>query len=789
MSGLRALDRKVLRDLWRLRGQVLAIALVVASGVALLVMALSSYRSLSETADAYYERYRFADVFATAKRVPDHFVRRLEQIPGVQSVDPRIVKMAKLDIPGVVEPVNGKLVSIPEHGEPLLNALAIRAGRSVEFGRPDEVVISEPFADAHNLSLRDRIAVVMNGVRRTLTVVGIALSPGFVYAIEPGALVPNDKRFGVMWMGKKALAAAYDLEGGFNDVSLSLLTGTDPHAVIADVDRILKRYGGTGAVARKDQISNWFLMNELDQQRTNSRILPTIFLAVAAFLTNTVMARLIATERSEIGLMKAFGYSAGEIAFHYVKMVGVMTVIGILLGWGLGAWLGYYNTSIYAGFYRFPFLHFRPGMSVFAIGAVVSLAAALGGALAAVRKAASLPPAEAMRPPAPPSFRRNALALLDARFLDQPTRIILRQIVRAPVRSLLTSAGIGLAVGVMVLALQWRDAIDELVISEFEHTQRQDVTLSLVEPKSRRSLHAARRLPGVLDAEPMRSVSARFRSGPRTHRGMVTGLPEWPRLQTAYDVKRGALTIPPGGVMLSKRLAEKLDVGPGDEVEIELLEGRHPKVMLPVGGLFENYIGMPAYIEIETLRRLLAEPGGIALVNLIVGSQAEPALYTDLKEIPDIGAVTIKRAAIDKFYETIGETIMIFIGFFSGFAFALGLGVTYNSARIGLSERGRELATLRVLGFTRGEISYILLGEIALLTLAGLVLGCLAGWGLSWVMASLFGNDLFRIPLVIVPSTYALGGVGVLFAGFISAALVRRRLDTLDLISVLKTRE
>lgn len=270
---------------------------------------------------------------------------------------------------------------------------------------------------------------------------------------------------------------------------------------------------------------------------------------------------------------------------------------------------------------------------------------------------------------------------------------------------------------------------------------------------------------------------------------MVTGLPEWPRLQTAYDVKRGALTIPPGGVMLSKRLAEKLDVGPGDEVEIELLEGRHPKVMLPVGGLFENYIGMPAYIEIETLRRLLAEPGAIALVNLIVGSQAEPALYTDLKEILDIGAVTIKRAAIDKFYETIGETIMIFIGFFSGFAFALGLGVTYNSARIGLSERGRELATLRVLGFTRGEISYILLGEIALLTLAGLVLGCLAGWGLSWVMASLFGNDLFRIPLVIVPSTYALGGVGVLFAGFISAALVRRRLDTLDLISVLKTRE
>lgn len=789
MTVLRALDRKVLRDLWRLRGQVLAIALVVASGVALLVMALSSYRSLSETTDAYYERYRFADVFATAKRVPDDFVRRLARIPGVKSVEQRIVKLAKLDIPGVVEPVNGKLVSIPERGEPLLNALAIRAGRSVAAGRPDEVVINEPFADAHDLSLQDRIAVVMNGIRRTLTVVGIALSPEFVYAIEPGALVPNDRRFGIMWMGKKALAAAYDLEGGFNDVSLSLLAGTDPRAVIADVDRILKKYGGTGAVARKDQLSNWFLMNELEQQRTNSRILPTIFLAVAAFLTNTVMARLIAMERSEIGLMKAFGYSAGEIALHYAKMVGVMTVIGILLGWGLGAWLGLFNTSIYAEFYRFPFLHFRPGASVFAIGAIVSLIAALGGALGAVRKAVSLPPAEAMRPPAPPSFRRSANTFLDWRFFDQPTRIVLRQIMRAPVRSLLTATGVALAVGVMVLALQWRDAIDEMAESEFHNTQRQHITLALVDPKSRRALHAASRLPGVLDVEAMRSVSARFRSGPRSHRGAVTGLPQWPRLQAVYDVARGALSVPPGAVLLSKRLAEKLDVGLGDEVEIELLEGRHPRVMLPVGGIFETYIAMPAYVEIDTLRRLLAEPGGIALVNLLVDSNAAPALYARLKDVPDIGAVTIKRAAIDKFYDTIGETIMIFIGFFSGFAFALGLGVTYNSARIGLSERGRELATLRVLGFTRGEVAYILLGEIALLTLAGLVLGCFAGWGLSWVMASAFGNDLFRLPLVVVPSTYALGVLGVILAGIVSAALVRRRLDALDLISVLKTRE
>lgn len=789
MIALRALDRKLLRDVWRLRGQVLAIALVIASGVALLVMALSSHRSLSETTDAYYERYRFADVFASAKRVPESFVQRILQIPGVKAAEPRIVEVAKLDIPGVVAPVNGQIVSIPERGTPRLNALAIRVGRSVERGRPDEVVISEPFAEAHGLGLQDRFDAVMNGIKRTLTVVGIALSPEFVYAIEPGALVPNDQRFGILWMGREALAAAYDLEGAFNNISLSLLAGTDPRAVIIDLDRILARYGGTGAVARANQISNWFLMNELEQQRTNSRILPTIFLAVAAFLTNTVLARLIATERSEIGLMKAFGYSAGEIAFHYAKMVSLMTVFGVLMGWALGAWLGHFNTTIYAEFYRFPFLHFRPGPSVFAIGAAVSLVAALGGALGAVRKAAQLPPAEAMRPPAPPSFRHRAGALTGWRVLDQPTRIVLRQIGRAPVRSALTSAGVALAVGVMVLALQWVDAIDSIAVSEFEHSQRQDVTLGLVDPKTRRALHASSRLPGVLDVEPMRVISARFRAGPRTHRGAVTGIPQWSRLQVAYDAKRGAVSVPPGVLVLSTHLAKKLAVGIGDTIEVDFLEGRQPKTKLVVGGLIETFIAMPAYIEIETLRRLMVEPGGIAFVNMLVDQREIPSLYRYLKNVPDVGAVSIKRASIEKFYETVGETVMIFIGFFSGFAFALGVGVTYNSARIALSERGRELATLRVLGFTRGEVAYILLGEIAFLTLAGLVMGCFAGWGLSWVMASAFDTELFRIPLVVIPSTYASGIAGVTVAALVAAALVRKRLDRLDLISVLKTRE
>ena len=333
---MHALDRKLIRDLWRLRGQVLAIGLVIASGVAMLVMSLSTLESLRDTSSAYYERYRFADIFSGLERAPIRLKNRIADIPGVQTVQTRIVKIAVLDIEGFEEPIIGQLVSIPERGEPLLNQLALRDGRFVSPGRVDEVVISEPFADAHELRVGDHLEAIMNGNKRTLDVVGIALAPEFVYAIGPGALMPDEKRFGIIWMGRKALASAYDLDGAFNDVSLSLLVNTEPEYVIQQLDQLTKDYGSIGAIARKDQISNWFLMNEIDQMRTMSMLLPTIFLAVAAFLTQMVLSRLIATERSEIGLLKAFGYTRLQVAWHYARMVMAISAIGILLGWILG---------------------------------------------------------------------------------------------------------------------------------------------------------------------------------------------------------------------------------------------------------------------------------------------------------------------------------------------------------------------------------------------------------------------------------------------------------------------
>ncbi|TIV07788.1 MAG: ABC transporter permease, partial [Mesorhizobium sp.] len=322
------------------------------------LLAVGSYRSLEETRTAYYERYRFGDVFATARRAPNALVDRIAEIPGVAAVDTRITKFALLDMPGLIEPVTSMVISLPEIGEPVLNRLYMRAGRTPEPGRQEEVVVNESFAEAHRLTPGSRFAAVLNGRKRDLTVVGIALCPEYIYAVGPGDIIPDGRRFGVIWMSERTLASVYDLEDAFSSVSLQLLPGTPERETMTRLDALLDRYGGRAAYGRKDQTSHAWLDHELDMLDNMSRTLPPIFLLVSAFLVNLTLSRLVSLEREQIGLLKAIGYSNASIVLHYLKFVGIITALGIAIGGVVGTWLGAYVTNMFSDFFRFPFLLF-----------------------------------------------------------------------------------------------------------------------------------------------------------------------------------------------------------------------------------------------------------------------------------------------------------------------------------------------------------------------------------------------------------------------------------------------
>ncbi len=785
---LDALDRKLLRDLWAQRGPVLAIALIVGSGLAVLIMSLSVVDSLQETRRAYYQRFGFADVFATAKRAPDTLADRIAEIPGVGVVETRIVKDVLLDVPGFREPATARLISLPEDRETRLNGLALRAGRLPQARSEDEVVILESLANGHGLAIGDSLSAIINRKKQDLRVVGIALSPEFVYAIGPGSLMPDEKRFGVLWMRSDALAGAFDLDGAFNDVSVSLMHGSSAGAVIEQVDRLLDPYGGTGAIARKVQTSNWFVTNEIEQLYALATVLPAIFLGVAAFVMNVVVGRLVALERGQIGLLKAFGYGPAEIGRHYGLFVLTIALLGLALGIVAGSLFGRQMTELYTEQFRFPVLIYWTSLDAVLTAGLAAIGAALVGGVSGIRAAMALPPAEAMRPATPAAYRRTVISRLAAG-IDQPTRMIARHLIGHPTRTLTTVAGIAVALGVLIMSLSWRDSIAYIELDFFERTQQQDVSISLREDGAHAAVHAIARLPGVLVTEPIRSVPVRLKTGTTERLESLVGLPKDPRLFRPHDAAGRPINLPEHGLMISTTLADLMGVVPGDRMTVEARTDRRPTADLAIVGTFETLIGSPLYAAKPVLDRFMGDGERFSGAHLRVDPRHDHAFFSTLKGIPEVAAVSSKSAALGEFRRTLDETMDVMISVYVAFGCVIAFGVVYNAARVSLSERERDLASLRVLGFTRGEVAYVLLGELAVLSVLALPLGCLSGYVLKAIFTSQFNNELFRIALVIEPATYGTGLLVGLAAILCSGLIMHRKVNALDMITALKTRE
>lgn len=790
MVRIRPIDRKLLRDLGLLRGQAIAVALVVACGLATLVTTWTAYRSLLHSQQSYYATNRFADVFVSLTRAPRALRNDLARIPGITAVETRVITEVTLDVEGLDEPATGRIVSIPDKRVPILNDLFLRSGRYIEREHPDEIIVSESFAKANDLGPGDSVGAVINGRWRRLHIVGVGLSPEFIYEIKTGKLLPDPKRFGVIWMGDRAIASALTMEGAFNDAVFTISPQANVTEVIARIDDVLAPYGGTGAYDRELHVSHRFLSDEIASNRVTGTVMPTIFLGVAAFLINIVLTRLVQTQRDQIAVLKAFGYTNTAIGMHYVKFALVIIVAGALLGSGMGAWLASIIAGIYTDFYHLPYLEMDFDPLVFAVGIAVSTIAAIGGALTAVQGAVRLPPAEAMRPESPPVFKPGLVERMGLfRYLSSAGRIIARNLARRKTKAAMSVAGVAMAVAILLVGRYTYDAMDALMFVQFDEVQLEDITVSFREPHDRAVLHDLRHLPGVMRVEPFRSVPVKIIHGHRSRRTAITGMRPDSSLRRLVDRDKIPMQVPVDGLALSATLADILGAGVGDVVRIEVLEGQRRKIDVQVTRLVDEYVGTSSYMDADALERLLRENESVSGAWLLVDDAQTSALNEVLKSTPEIAGVASRQAMIQSFEDTIKQSMLVSTGFIVAFACVIAVGVVYNGARIALSERGRELASLRVLGFSRGEVAWMLLGEQGLLTLLAVPIGCGIGYALCAAIASAFSTELYRFPLVLTEKTYAFAFGVVLLAAIFSGLIVYRRIRTLDLVAVLKTRE
>lgn len=786
---MRALDRKLVRDLGRMKTQAIAIALVVASGIALFIGTVTAYRALVLSEARYYEQNRFAHVWVRLARAPTTILRQIAALPGVAAIEGRVVSDAILDLPGIEEPATGLLMSIPAEAGHALNDLYIRAGRHVERGRPGEVLVNEPFAESNRLRPGDRVHALVSGTRIELRIVGIALSPEYVMQIPPGGIAPDDSRFSVFWMERGQLADLLDLHESVNDIALRLGPGASEPSVIADLDHLLEPYGGRGAYGRSSQLSHLELENHIDQLRGLSLLVPSIFLVVAAFLVNVVMGRVVGTQRAQIGMLKAFGYPNTRLAGHYLKLALAIVVAGILLGLPIGVWLGRLIAEFYGTFFRFPVLVFRVELAVVLIAAAVTIVASLAGTWGTLFMVATVPPVVAMSAPAS-TYRPTLLDRLRILFVcGPPLRMIVRNVSRKPLRALLTAGGMSLAVAILVLGGGSADSLTRMIDVQFHAAQREDVSVVLARRRSLEVWRDARALPGVRVAEPYRAVPARLRVGGQAQDVTLLGVPRDGRLRRIVQANFDVLTPPSHGAYINKWVAMRFGIDRGDHVSLEVREDDRRLVTTRVVGLVDEPIGSTVYMDLEALGRLLEQPRTFSGLNLLVDPRQQGALYATLKRAPQALSVQTRRHTLANFRSMVDTSLAFVRQIEVLFSVIIAFGVVYNAARIALAERGYELATLRVLGFTRREISTMLLGEIGLLALVAVPIGLATGYGLSaWVSAAM-SNERFRMPVVVETGTYAFALVVFAAATLGSALIVRRRLDHLDLVEVLKARE
>lgn len=787
-----ALNRKLLRDLIALRGQVITIALVVACGISSYVTLQSAYDSLLHSRDTYYQGYRFADLFASLEAAPRAVAEQLRRIPGVMRADARVVGRALVPIAGLTRPASGVVVGIDTAEQGVrLNDVHIVAGRNLDASKSSDVLLLDAFARAHGIGPGDTIDVVINETLKPFTVVGLAISPEFVLPIAPGQMSYDPKMALVLWASQRTLESAFQLTGAFNDISFELEPAANVEDIVDQIDRQLTPYGGTGVTLRAKQASNYVLDGELKQLQTMAGFVPYLFLFVAALLVNVVLSRLVQLQRGQIATLKAVGYSGAAIARHYLQLVSLIVGAGAILGVALGAYLGELMTGMYTGIYFHfpdPSYRLRPGSVAFAI--VMSVGSALIGGWLSVGSVARLPPAEAMRPPNPAHYRQSFLERVGAlRVLGPSGRMVYRELARRPVRVALSVLGISMCTALVVVARATWDGVAYLLDVQFHESMREDLTLTLSTAVPLPAVREIAAIDGVFTAEGLRTVPVRFCAQHRCRDAAITGYHDDVTLRRVLDSNSVPRAIPEHGLMLTDKLGEVLGVGVGDEVQVQFRDARWNTVHVFVTALVSEPFGLQGHTRAAHLARLMNTVPQVTTVLLTLDPARSADVERRLHEIPGVVAVSSPKDFRRQFDEQSASMILVFTGIITAFAAVIAVGVIYNNARVALSQRERDLASLRILGFTQREIATILFGEQAVTVLLALPCGIALGRGLSRAMMSTADPENYRFPTLVSDLTIVLAVAVTVAAAVFSGAVLHRRLSRLDLIAVLKTRE
>lgn len=792
---MRVLHRKLLRDIRDAAGLLLVVVAIIGIGTGSFVGLRTSYAILTASQADYYRQYRLADFWVDLKKAPLTAVDPIAAFSGVASLQTRVVFDVILDLRDEARPITGRLISTPTHGfAHTINGLHLLRGTGFTGRSDEEVILSDPFAEAHGLNPGDSIAMILNRKRQHFRVVGTAISPEYVYMVRgTGDLIPNPESFGVLYIPEQYAREAFDFDNACNQIVGRLVPGKQQQlpALFDRIERRLDPYGVIATTPRSLQASNRFLSDEIRGLGASAAIMPAIFLGVAALILNVLMTRLVERQRTVVGTLKALGHGNPAVVRHFLAFGVIVGLAGGLVGALIGNALATAMVEMYKGFFQFPsFLrHTYPGLLLTGVG--ISMVFAVGGSLKGARAALRLHPAEAMRQR--PPERGGAIVLERLTWLWKRlgfrTQLALRNVFRNRGRTLTGVVSCALAAAIVFCSLALYDGMRYLIDFQFDHVMRSDVDLALRDETSRRSFYEARMLPAVRYVEPTFGLACQLRHGAHARRMGVIGLPRPHRLTVPVDADAQPIEIPLAGLVLTSKLAELLEVRVGDTLELTPIRGRRDTYDVPVAAVAKTYIGVGAYADLHYLSELVGEAAAINGLQMRVDPAHQADLFRAVKGLPNVQAITINAEARANLEDTFVRTSVVSLGLLILFAGMMAFGAILNASMVEISDRLREVSTLRVIGYDPSAVAAIFLRQNVIVCLLGMVAAIPLSYAMLHGAALGYDSELFRMPVIIHARSVI--GAAALMSLFIivSQVFVYRRIRRLDWLEGVKVKE
>ncbi len=789
---MKPLNKKIWRDMKLHPGQFFSVALIVVCATALFIGMYSLLLNLQYSKQLFYREYRFADVFARLERAPETALRRAADIDGVLDVRGRIVEDVPLEVEGNPNAVVGRIISMPEQGGDIINNIHIVRGSYFPLTHEREAVVNQRFIEENNLEVGDTFEATLDGARETLTIVGTAYSPEYVYLLRSAEqFLPDDRNFGLVFVQQRFAERAFDMTGAFNDLSAVLSPDADPEEVADRIEKRLDRYGVHVCYTREDQVSHYILREELKSIRGMALTIPLAFLIIAALILHILLARITEQQRAQIGTLIATGYSKKAVAAHYLSYGVILSVTGTLIGTFLGFFITGWMLRQFAEFYRFPDLvnRFYPHLSLLSVLLVAG--ACLAGVSYTVIKVVNIQPALAMKPKPPPSAHRifiERIGWLWSR-LGLVSRTTIRTCLRAKTRSILSLLGVVVSVMLLMVGMWAGTWMDMMIHFQFGEVDNSDLSVEFRRENALRAVTELSKLPGVVRAEGILNVGFELRTDWKTENLSIMGLAPGSRLHNIFDDKGRKIPVPREGVILPDFLMDKFGVTVGDTVELEAFVKDKPVNTVRVVGRSKEYFGLTGYADRRYLAGLLREGDMVNGARLTVADQYKQGIIETLKDRPEVISAVSSERLVQSFDEMLSEWVVMMSGLLILMAAIISFSVIYSTSAINISEREREIASLLAIGWTPEEASDMVTADIIPMGILGLAVGMPLSRLIPRWISYAFDSEVFRVPTEI--GTYSYVQVGALLFIFVLIArlICLRKAAGTNILKALGTRE